>query len=31
MFYGVVLFAFYCMDSKPGTNKYGDNPKGVTE
>ena len=29
MIYSVVLLVFYCLDSKPGTNKYGDNPKGV--
>ena len=27
---GIVVIAFYCMDSEPGTNKYGPNPKGVT-
>ena len=31
MIYGVMLLVFYCMDSKPGTNKYGDNPTGVVE
>lgn len=29
MIYSVVLLVFYCLDSKPGANKYGDNPKGV--
>lgn len=29
MIYSVVLLVFYCLDSKPGGNKYGDNPKGV--
>ena len=29
MLYGVVLLVFYCLDSKPVANKYGDNPKGV--
>ena len=25
----IVLFVFYCLDSQPGANKYGPNPKGV--
>ena len=29
MIYSVVLLVFYCLDSKPGANKYGENPKGV--
>lgn len=27
--YGIVLFAWFCTDSIPGANKYGENPKGV--
>jgi uncharacterized membrane protein YhaH (DUF805 family) len=27
---GIVLFVFSVMDSQPGDNKYGPNPKGVT-
>ncbi len=26
----IVLLVFYCLDSQPGDNKYGPNPKGVT-
>ncbi len=25
----IVLFVFYALDSQPGDNKYGPNPKGV--
>ncbi len=25
----IVLLIFFCMDSQPGVNKYGANPKGV--
>ncbi len=25
---GVVIFIFLCLDSQPGTNAYGENPKG---
>ncbi|KAA9133407.1 DUF805 domain-containing protein [Marinihelvus fidelis] len=25
----IVLIVFYCIDSEPGTNQYGPNPKGV--
>ncbi|HEY8242609.1 MAG TPA: DUF805 domain-containing protein, partial [Casimicrobiaceae bacterium] len=25
----IVLIVFYVMDSQPGTNQYGPNPKGV--
>ena len=25
----IVVIVFYCLDSEPGTNKYGPNPKGV--
>ena len=25
----IILFIFYCMDSDPGINKYGCNPKGI--
>ena len=25
----IVLLIFYCLDSQPGDNKYGPNPKGV--
>lgn len=28
-FVGVVLFIFMLLDSEPGQNKYGPNPKGV--
>lgn len=31
LIYSVVLLVWYCKDSQPGTNKYGDNPKGVIE
>jgi uncharacterized membrane protein YhaH (DUF805 family) len=27
---GIVLFIFTLLDSKPGENQYGQNPKGVT-
>lgn len=30
-FGGVVLFYFFCLDSQPGTNRYGKNPKGINE
>ena len=26
---GIVLLVFYCMDSTPGYNQYGPNPKGI--
>jgi hypothetical protein len=26
---GIVLIVFYCMDSTPGVNQYGPNPKGI--
>ena len=26
---GIVLLVFYCMDSTPGENQYGPNPKGI--
>lgn len=29
--YSIVLLVWYCKDSQPGTNKYGENPKGVVE
>lgn len=29
--YNIVLLVWYCTDSQPGTNKYGENPKGITE
>ncbi len=29
--YSIVLLVWYCRDSQPGTNKYGENPKGVVE
>ena len=25
----IVLIVFYCIDSQPGSNQYGPNPKGV--
>ena len=25
----IVILIFYCLDSQPGTNKYGPNPKGI--
>mgnify|MGYP003297531573 CR=1 FL=1 len=25
----IVLFAWFCKDSQPGVNKWGENPKGV--
>ncbi len=25
----IVLIVFYCIDSEPGTNQYGPNPKGL--
>ena len=27
--YSIVLLVWYCKDSQPGANKYGDNPKEV--
>jgi len=27
----IVLIVFYVLDSQPGTNKYGPNPKGVAQ
>ena len=24
-----ILLVFYCLDSQPGTNEYGPNPKGI--
>ena len=27
--YSIVLLVWYCKDSTPGPNKYGENPKGV--
>ena len=29
--YSIVLLVWYCRDSQPGTNKYGENPKEITE
>ena len=29
--YSIMLLVWYCKDSQPGANKYGENPKGVTE
>ena len=29
--YSIVLLVWYCKDSQPGANKYGENPKGITE
>ena len=26
---GLVLLIFYCIDSQPGENQYGPNPKGI--
>ena len=26
---GIILFVFTLMDSQPGANKYGENPKGI--
>ena len=26
---GIVLIVWYCMDSQPGDNQYGPNPKGM--
>lgn len=28
-FGSVALFVFFCLDSQPGTNRYGENPKGI--
>ncbi len=28
---GIVLIVLMCMDSKPGDNQYGPNPKGIIE
>ncbi len=25
----IILLVFYCLDSQPGTNEYGPNPKGI--
>jgi uncharacterized membrane protein YhaH (DUF805 family) len=25
----IILLIFYCLDSQPGTNEYGPNPKGI--
>ena len=27
--YSILLLVWYCKDSQPGANKYGENPKGV--
>ena len=27
--YSIVLLVWFCTDSTPGVNKYGENPKGV--
>lgn len=29
--YSILLLVWYCTDSQPGANKYGENPKGVVE
>ncbi len=29
LLYGIVLLVWFCTDSTPGPNKYGENPKGV--
>ena len=29
--YSIVLLVWYCKDSQPGANKYGENPKEVQE
>ena len=29
--YSIVLLVWYCKDSQPGVNKYGENPKEITE
>lgn len=29
-FGGIVIFVFTCLDSQPGVNKWGPNPKGMT-
>ena len=29
--YSILLLVWYCKDSQPGANKYGENPKGITE
>ena len=29
--YSFLLLVWYCKDSQPGANKYGENPKGVVE
>ena len=29
--YSIVLLVWYCKDSQPGANMYGENPKGVVE
>lgn len=28
-FGGIILLIFMCIDSTPGSNQYGDNPKGL--
>ena len=29
--YFIMLLVWYCKDSQPEANKYGENPKGITE
>ena len=29
--YSILLLVWYCKDSQPGANKYGENPKGIIE
>ena len=29
--YSILLLVWYCKDSQPGANKYGENPKGAVE
>ena len=29
--YSIMLLVWFCKDSQPGANKYGENPKGITE
>ena len=29
--YSILLLVWYCKDRQPGANKYGENPKGITE
>lgn len=31
LIYSIVLLVWSCRDSQPGTNKYGENPKGIME